>query len=145
MKPNRSIFYVGLGLLAVLVVASIVVATRPTETIDPNTPAGVVQRYVQYVMEGDHDLAAELLADDTMCDAGDLDRAYIDQGARIDLLESVVDGERARVRIQISAPTGDLVENTWTDERTIRLVKADGQWRITGIPWPLYECGVWLE
>lgn len=132
-------------LIGLLVIASIVVATRPTESLDPTTPAGVVQQYITLVMNGDHDLAADFYSDDTMCDAGDLDRAYIDRDARVDLLDSTITGSRARVRIELSTPTDDFLRNTWTEERTMRLVNVSGRWLITGIPWPLYECGVWLK
>lgn len=142
---NRAVWIVGLGVLVVMVIASIFVATRPVETLDPNSPAGVVQQYVQLVMDGDNDLAADYFADDTMCDAGDLDRAYINRDARIDLLDTTIDGSRARVRIALSNPTDDIVRNTWTEERTMRLVRVSGKWLLTGIPWPLYECGAWLK
>lgn len=136
---------VGLVLVAALVIGAIVVAVRPTQVLDPGTPAGTVQRYVQLVMAGDHDLAAKYFAADTTCDAGDLDRAYVDREARIDLLESSIDGARAHVRVAVSTPTDDILRDTWTEERTMRLVKVSGQWLLTGIPWPLYECGVWLK
>ena len=145
MKVNRSVVGTGLALLALLIVACIVVATRPTELLDPTTPAGVVQQYITDVMAGDHDRAAEHFAAETMCDAGDLDRAYVDREARVDLLDTSITGARARVRIAVSTPTGDLVRNSWTEERTIRLEKTDGRWLLTGIPWPLYECGAWLS
>lgn len=74
-----------------------------------------------------------------------MDRAYVDREARVDLLDTSITGARARVRIAVTTPTGDLVRNSWTEERTIRLEKTDGRWLLTGIPWPLYECGAWLS
>ena len=128
-----------------LAVAGIFAATRAPAELDPHTPAGVVQQYVQAVMVGDNDLAGDFLAASTVCDAGDLDRTYVDPASRIDLVSTSIDGDRAHVRIAVQIPTGELMQSNWTDERTIRLERSDGTWRITGIPWPLYECGVWLK
>lgn len=146
MTANRIFLtVVGGGLLVILVIAGIYGAMQQPVNLDPGTPAGVVQQYVTAVMDGDNDAAADLLSGSTECDAGDLDRAYIDPAARIEMIESVIDGDRARVRIAIETPSGDLVQSMWTDERTIRLERINGQWQITGVPWPLYECGVWLK
>ena len=146
MTSNRIfLVVVGGGLLVILAIAGIYGAMQKPVDLDPGTPAGVVQQYVTAVMDGDNDRAADLLANSTECDAGDLDRAYIDPASRIEMLESAIDGDRARVRIAVETPSGDLVQSMWTDERTIRLERVNGQWQITGVPWPLYECGVWLK
>lgn len=137
--------WLGGALLLVLAVAGIFAATREPAELDPHTPAGVVQQYVQAVMAGDNDLASDFLAASSVCDAGDLDRTYVDPASRIDLLSTSIDGNRAHVRIAVQIPTGELMQSNWTDERTIRLERMDETWRITGIPWPLYECGVWLK
>lgn len=136
---------VGGGLLVILTIAGIYGALQKPVDLDPGTPGGVVQQYVTAVMGGDNDSAADLLASSTECDAGDLDRAYVDPASRIEMLESAIDGDRARVRIAVETPSGDLVQSMWTDERTIRLEQVNGRWQITGVPWPLYECGVWLK
>lgn len=137
--------WLGGALLLVLALAGILAAIREPAELDPGTPAGVVQQYVQAVMAGDNDLAADYLAQSTVCDAGDLDRTYVDPTSRIDLLSTSINGDRAHVRVAVQIPTGELMQSNWTDERTIRLENVDGSWRITGIPWPLYECGVWLK
>ena len=74
------------ALLAVIVVAGLLAATQSSGELDPRSPAGVVQRYVAAVMDGDHDLAVQYFAADTTCDAEDLDRTYVDPASRVDLL-----------------------------------------------------------
>ena len=136
---------VGLVVVVLLIIAGAVAMLREPAVLDPATPSGVVQQYVQAVMDGDNDRAAEFLSLNTECDAGDLDRAWVDPASRVDLLRSDASGNRAHVRIAIDTPTGELLRNTWSEERTIRLERVGGEWLITGIPWPLYECGVWLK
>ena len=145
MTSNRFAGFAIAGLLIVIAAAGILAATRPTTSIDPASPVGVVKQYVNAVMDGDHDRAADLFAMNSDCEAEDLDRTYVDPGSRIDLLDSSIDGDRARVRIAIAVPGGGVMGDMWTEERTIRLTKTDGPWKLTGIPWPLYECGVWLK
>ena len=145
VTSRRPGLVVGLVVVALLVVAGVVAALREPAVLDPATPSGVVQQYVQAVMDGDNDRAADLLSVNTECNAGDLDRAWVDPAARVDLLRSETSGNRAHVRIAIDTPTGELLRNSWSEERTIRLERIGGEWLITGVPWPLYECGVWLK
>ena len=132
-------------MLLVIAVAIVITARQPTTAIDPASPAGVVKEYVTAVMAGDHDRAADFFAMESDCQADDLDRTYVDPSTRVDLIDTTITGERARVRIAIDVPNDDLFSNGWTEERTIRLTKTEGPWKLTGIPWPLYECGVWLK
>lgn len=142
MTSNRFAWVVSGAVLLLVVVTGLLVAMQPRTDIAPGSPADAVQRYVKAVMAGDHDRAAELFSTDSTCDAADLDRSYADKRSRVDLIDTVLNGDRARVQISIVVMSDDLVQNTWAEERTIRLHKTDGQWLITGIPWPLYECGV---
>jgi hypothetical protein len=107
---------------------------------DATTPEGVAQSYLTAAFDGDFDRAADHIEAGGDCDADDLDRAYIENSARISLVDTSIDGERARVRIAAEIPSGGPLGGFYREEHTLRLVRIDDQWRLTGVPWPLYDC-----
>jgi hypothetical protein len=131
---------VGLVLVAAIV-ALVVGATRPATTLDPATPEGTVQSYVSAVLDRDPESAAALLASGGPCGERSFDRTWAPESVRIDLVDSSITGDRAVVDIDITMSGSGPLDNGWTERQTLRLVVEDGQWRITGVPWPLYECG----
>jgi len=129
----------------VVVVAVVVLAFslgRNVTEYDATTPEGVAQSYLTAAFDGDFDRAAEFIEAGSDCDADDLDRAYIQESARISLVDSSIDGERARVRIAAEIPSAGPLGGFYREEHTLRLVRIDDQWRLTGVPWPLYDCNV---
>lgn len=129
---------------AVVVIAGIVVLVfavgRDVSSYDEGTPERAVQKYLTAAFDGDYDRAASLIESSSKCDAADLDRAYIQNNARIGLIESTVDGDRARVRLEVEFPSGGPLGGVYSEEHTIRLVKTAETWLLTGVPWPLYDC-----
>ena len=113
---------------------------RNVTEYDATTPEGVAQSYLTAAFDGDFDRAAGYIEADSDCDADDLDRAYIENSARISLVDTSIDGERARVRIAAEIPSGGPLGGFYREEHTLRLVRIDDQWRLTGVPWPLYDC-----
>ncbi len=141
-KANRVL---GVTVAAISIVALIVVLAikQPTTQLDQSSPEGVVQQYLQSVTQRDFVQALTFLADDTKCKVEDFDRAYIQDSLRINLSDSQVTGSTALVKVSIETSNGDLFSpgSIYTDEQNFRLTKADAGWKITGIPWPTYECG----
>lgn len=130
--------------VAVIVAAAlvtVVLSGRHTADFEPGTPEAVVQDYVDAVLDRDAEAAVRLLAPGSPCDVEDIDRAYIDDDVRVTLRDVEVSGTAARVDVSITAGSGGLIPAQWTQEATFRLVRTDGDWRITGAPWPLFECG----
>jgi hypothetical protein len=129
---------------SVIVVAAVVVLAfsigRNVTTYESGTPESVAQEYLTAAFDGDFDRAAEFFEPSSNCDADDLDRTYMQENARISLADTVVEGERARVRVAVEIPSGGPLGGFYREEHTLRLVKIDNAWLLTGVPWPLYDC-----
>lgn len=144
MSEKRANRVLGIVVAAIAIVALIVVmASRQSTTqLDQGSPEAAVQQYLQAVSDRKFDLALEFLSEDSKCTVEDFDRAYIQESLRIGLTESSANQETAVVTVSIQSSNGDPFGGTYTEERNFRLVNADGEWKITGTPWPNYECGV---
>lgn len=133
------------AVVAVLVVAALVTAVLSRrDAVEPadGAPEATVQQYVEAVLDHDSEAAVGLLAPDSPCDVEDLDHAYVDDDLRVSLEDVEVSGTAARVDVTITSGSGGLFPSEWTDAATFRLVRTGGEWRITGSPWPLFDCGV---
>ena len=141
-SPNRVLVVVLAAVAVLAVVAAVLAATREPKQYDRGTPEGVVQAYVAAMLDDDVDRAAEQLSQDSPCTAADLDRAMFDREVTVELRDSRTDGDAASVDVDVLSGSGDLFGAAkWTDRHTFRLVREDDGWRITGIPWPVFECG----
>lgn len=136
----RGLVGVAVGVIAVglLIVAGLAGTRVPSR--DPSTPEGVVQAYLTALLDGRTADAATRLDPAGPCAARDLDTVGMPDSVRVDLIDTRSSGTTAQVRIRIVQSTGDPFGGTWSEERTIRLQRVDGGWRISGIPWPLGGC-----
>lgn len=141
-SPNRilGIIVALIALASVLVV--VISLNKPVQDFDQNSPEGVVQSYLLDIFDGRYDSAVNYLEANSKCEASDLDRAFVPKNVRINLLEVMIDDSSARVKFQIETPSGAPLDSYYTEEQVIRLVKENQDWKITGIPWPLYDCGI---
>lgn len=130
-----------LGLVAAGVVAA--VAARGTETPpDLSTPGGVALAYELAVLRGDGERAWELLAESARANA-DRDeflarvghwRGSSDRSERLTVEVEEIDADRARVELtRTHGSSGGLFNfgETYSTRNTVRLVRQDGQWRIS--------------
>lgn len=143
MTTRRTTTVVVVTTLVVAVAAVVVLVFavgRDVSTYDEGTPERVVQQYLNSAFDGDYDRAASLIEPSSQCDADDLDRAYIQDDARVGLVESVIEGDRARVRLDVEFPSGGPLGGVYSEEHTLRLVKSANSWLLTGVPWPLFDC-----
>ena len=134
----------GMTVATVAVIAlavGIITATQSPTSLDPDSPQGVVQQYMTAVFDHRNDDAAKFLDATGKCTVDDLDRYGMQQDARVDLTSSEVSGATARVTVSIEYGSGDPFGSGWSEEKTLRLAKVGSSWMITGIPWPLYDCG----
>lgn len=139
-RPDRVLaIVVGLVVL-VAVVVGVLAANRTATEYDRATPEGVVQAYVEAVLDGDHEAAADLLSEDNACDVNDLDSSYLPEYDRVVLREAEVDGDSARVEIEAVVAEGPFAAFDYSERHTFRLERSGTEWRITGRPWPVFEC-----
>lgn len=141
-NPNVVLAIIVALIFGISIIVVAISSNRPVAEFEEATPESVTQSYLVAVFDGNYDLASEYIESDSNCDASDLDRTYFDKNARVDLLDVDITEDRARVKVVIEFPTGDPFNNYYTEETVFRLIEMDGQWKITGIPWPLYDCGL---
>ena len=143
MSEKRANRVLGIVVAAIVVVALIAVFAmkEPTADLDKGSPEGVVQQYLGSVTDGDFNQAMAYLASDSKCTIEDFDRAYIQDSVRISLSDTTSTATSAKVSVTIETSNGDPFGGSYAETQTFRLVKEDSGWKITGIPWPTYECG----
>lgn len=141
-RSNQVLLWiVGLSLI-LLIVSALVTSNREPKSFASNTPEGVVQLYLAAVIEGKHDKAASFFVSNSECDASDIDRAFISDTLRVNLVSSEISGDSAYVKIDANTNSGGIFEDGYVESHTYRLTKEMTGWRIQGIPWPLWDCGV---
>lgn len=143
MNNQRANRVLGLVVAAISIVALIAVLAvkETTPELDVSTPEGTVQQYLQSVTERDFDSAITYLAIGTKCKLEDFDQAYIQDSIRISLSDASVTGNSASVKVSIENSSGDPFGGSYSESQTFRLAKSDSGWKISGIPWPTYQCG----
>jgi hypothetical protein len=141
-KPDR-IILVLLGVIGLLVaVALAVVFSRGApEPLDEASPAGVVQRYSNAVIDGDVTTAGTYLTDSarTACRGSFSGEP---RPARVVLVSTSERDQSATVRVSIvnSSQGGPFGPSEYEMEDVFTLVKADGNWKISQAPYPLMAC-----
>jgi len=139
MNRVLAVFVGAVVLLAAL--AGVVVANRATPALDPNTPEGVVQEYLQAVIDGNYPAAAAVLSPSSGCDASGVAGAYAPESAQIVLDHTAVEGDHAVVTVEVTEGSGDeLFGSSWSHMERITLQHEGGVWKITGSPWLLSAC-----
>lgn len=141
--PDR-VLLIGAIVVAMIVVgAALVALTRSEPTmLDPNTPEGTAQRYVQAVLDGDNIAARDLLVDEDCDILGP--HHFGNESVRARLTGSRITGDRAIVDIELIHSGGDPLFGGYSYEDRTQIVlelTADG-WRVDSDSWPYYPCEV---
>jgi len=145
MKPNRIlIFAVAATVLATAIV--VVVTNKATQkSYDARSPEGAVQNYLESIYADNNTKAASYLSRTGFCTVQDLDMMNMMSGhpnPRILFDKTSMMGNRAWVKINAELGSGGPMDNMMHESHTLRLVRFGMGWRLTGIPWPLNDCGV---
>lgn len=141
-NPNRILGFVVALIVIISVLVVVISLNKPVQDLEKTSPEGVVQSYLVDIFDGRYETAIQNMESGSKCEASDLDRTYVPKDVRINLLEVVVEDSNARVKFQIETPSGAPLDSYFTEEQVIRLVKEGESWKIAGIPWPLYDCGI---
>lgn len=141
--PDR-VLLIGAIVVAVIVVgAALVALTRSEPTmLDPATPEGTAQRYVQAVLDGDDIAARDLLVDEDCEIVGP--HYYGNETVRARLMHSRITGDRAIVDIELIHSGGDPLFGgySYEDRAQIELERTADGWRVDPDSWPYYPCEV---
>ena len=140
-SPDRILAIVFALLVIAVVLMTLFTSGNTSKSLDPSTPAGTVQSYLTAVLKGDYELAAQFISLESSCDVQDLNRVYTMDTARVDLVKTEVDGDHAQVWVKVNYPSDAPFEAIRMEDHTFRLVRVNGDWLLSGIPWPLYDCG----
>ena len=129
---------------AIVVVGVVIASLASSWTVsprDPNSPEGVVQTYMQAVVDHDTEAALSLLEPGTKCTISNFQQTYYDRSSRVTLVDVNTTGDRATVHVRIEHSNGDPFGGTWDEEQYFQLLRTGEAWRILGTPWPVYSCG----
>lgn len=141
-RSNR-VLLIGVAIVVVAaIVAAVLAVNRQPATLDPATPEGVVQTYLQALADGDLAGAAELLSEDGECGLGDLAGAYLPASFRAVLAGTDERDTTAVVTVEITdtGDAGPFDSPGYTHTERLVLDAEDDGWQLTGAPWPMYDC-----
>jgi hypothetical protein len=128
-----------LGAVALVSLAIFSATQSKTSEFAAGTPEATVQAFFKAMSERDSEEAIKYFVSDSPCELFELDRQSLSQEITIDLVESEVSSNEAKVKVRIRYSSNDMVSG-WKEDQVIRLVKESSAWLITGTPWPLYDC-----
>lgn len=125
-----------------LVVAVLAVVFRPAvEELDPATPEGTVQRYVQALLDGNEQAAASFLRpSDEECEV--FEPEFLDT-VRVTLVDVATHDGSSDVQVRITTAGGEPPFDRYesSSEGEFELIRsADGSWQIDQAPWPFEVC-----
>ena len=137
---NRVLAVIVLFTLALAAVAAFLTSSRETKDYALNTPEGVVQSFLNDVIDGKNEDAARYFSVTSTCDAVDIDRSWIPDTVRVNLTNTQIEGDRAYIDVAVDMNQDQLFGDMYTEKHSFRLAREGGNWKILGIPWPLYSC-----
>lgn len=149
----RWLWPLGIGLaVGALVIVALV---REPVQLDPETPEGTVQEYLQAISDKDYDKAFAVLEPEEFegCDAGDLARnaprdpftatlgVSGDREAfrKLDEEGSPPSEDHIAIDVTLRFGSGGLLGGSWDQYEIFFLTSSDGFWWITDDPWPWFK------
>ena len=137
---NRVLAVIVLFTLVLAAVAAFLTSSRETQDYALNTPEGVVQSFLNDVIDGKNEDAAAYFSNTSTCDAVDIDRSWVPDTVRVNLTNTQIEGDRAYIDVAVDMNQDQLFGDMYTEKHSFRLAREGGAWKILGIPWPLYSC-----
>lgn len=141
-QSSTRIWLLAGGALLVVVALVVVALARGPVELDPTTPEGTVQAYLQAISDKDYETALAMVDPDAEnCTPGDIAYAAPQDPFSATLLETTVSGDTAIVEVSIrfgSSP-GPFEPGDRGFGEVFHLEDRDGVWVIVGTPWPYFE------
>lgn len=140
-RSDRTLLVVLIAIGALVVIALAVVFTRGAEPLDASTPAGVVQRYTEDVIDGDEAAAREHLVAEARDGCERLEPGLVDD-VRVTLVSTTERGDSADVEVSIVTSSGGglLGPSEYREDATFGLVREASGWAIEAVPWQFAIC-----
>ena len=132
---RKPLVIVGSVVGALIVLTLLVSALRPITTLDPKTPDGVVQAYIQALLDDDEALAEEYVTNDFLDDCDPYRRSSNTNRYSITESGDYRDGYLVSVQESSSDAFGG-----YSQEIDFFLLDQDGDWLIDSADWP-FGCG----
>lgn len=141
VRRDRTLLVVLIAVGALVVIALAVVFTRGAQPLDASTPAGVVQRYAEDVIEGDEQAAREHLVTQVREDCERLEPGLFGD-VRVTLVSTTERGDTADVEVSVVTTTGGglLGPSEYQEDATFGLVREASGWAIETAPWQFAVC-----
>ncbi len=134
-EARKPLLIVG-GVVGALIIVTLIASTlRPVEQLDPNTPEGVVQQFIQAVLDDDEDGAEEFVTSAFLDDCAIRDRGT---NGRFAINESRT--VAAGYLIEVMQSSSEGFGGGYVRTTDIMLVDVDGGWLIDWASWP-FGCG----
>lgn len=132
---RKPLVIVGSVVGALIVLTLLVSALRPITTLDPKTPDGVVQAYIQALLDDDEALAEEYVTNDFLDDCDPYRRSSNTNRYSITESGDYRDGYLVSVQESSSDAFGG-----YSQEVDFFLLDQDDNWLIDSADWP-FGCG----
>ena len=146
-RSSRLVGWILGAALVVLVAAGAAMGIlRDPLLLDPQTPEGTVQAYVQAVLDGEWSDARSHLTEDlgAECTAINFRHSWVPDSLTATLDDVRIDDDEAEVLVRLRTPAEpDPFGGRYETTETFDLLREGTTWRITGQPWPVYDCGWW--
>ena len=127
--------------VVVLVAAAVGFTFVRGPMLDPSTPEGVVQHYLQAMVEGRRSDARSYLSDRLQRECESEMPRYLSRDAyRIEWIETVVEGSTATVETSVVEQDPWIFGTYYEFYNSFTLELGVGGWRITDQEWPWYGC-----
>lgn len=125
---------------AIAVIGAVVAGTRQTP-VPAGSPEAALQGYLEAVIDGDSVAAAGYLDPGSKCKSEDLDRFQITNVAEVRLVDVKTTGSTSKISVDLHMGNNSMMSNMWRDRQSFQMKRINGEWFVTGTPWPMYECG----
>ena len=153
MKQDRFLMGI-LGGIAVLIVIALVLFFARQDTREYKTddsPSSVVFNYVLAVTNKDYEKAYTYLADtENKPTYDDFRQSFLNgmiyaDNVGVDVGEAEIDGDIASVEVNLIYSSSDPFSSSYRNVDRATLVREDGEWRITAMPYNFWDYNWYTE
>lgn len=142
VEKKRSWLFPAVAGAIVVVLVGIALVRKPVE-LDPTTPEGTVQVYLQAIADEDYQVALDQTSEEirNSCTAGDISDNNYYETFTATLGEVEEFGERVQVEATLNTQSDVFFDPGYGYRETFVLIEEGGRWVITENPWPSFTYG----